>query len=166
MQNNRELGKEIAFFKKLNELEVKYLLIGRQACILYGLPLYTFDYDIAVDNSTENLEKIFKIAQLLELYPSKDKQEILNKKVPVFSLQNDIKIDIFCAKKYGTIDKKIVEFSKVFARKKIKRDEKYGLVFYLPNINDLIMFKKINPRRRDFEDIEALKNIKKKPKLK
>lgn len=166
MRNNREPGKEILFFKELNKFGVKYLLIGRQACIIYGLPLYTFDYDLAVDNSRENLDKILKIAQALELYPSKNRQEILNKKVPLFSLENDIKIDIFCAKKYGTIDKKIIEFSKVYRRKIVKRDKKYGLIFYLPDIDDLILLKKINPRERDFEDIKALENIKKELKVK
>lgn len=164
MQNKFRLEKEIIFFKKLNEFKVKYLLIGRQACILYGLPLYTFDYDIAVDNSTENLEKILEIAKSLELYPSRDKQKILDKKVPIFSLQNDIKIDIFCAKRYQTIDKKFIDFLDAFSRKKVKRDKKYGLVFYIPEIDDLIMFKKINPGEKDFEDIKALEIIKKRVK--
>lgn len=159
MQNKAQLEKEILFFKKLSEFKVKYLLIGRQACILYGLPLYTFDYDIAVDSSAENLKKILKITELLELFPSKDKQKILDKKAPIFSLQDDIKIDIFCAKRYQTIDKKFIDFLDAFSRKKIKRDRKYGLVFYLPQIKDLIMFKKINPKEKDLEDIKALETI-------
>jgi len=157
---NKELEKEFLFFKKLYEYKVKYLLIGRQACIIYGLPLYTFDYDIAVDNSEDNLEKIFMIAEELDLYPTKDKQEILNKKVFVFSLQNDIKIDVFCAKRYQTKDKKFIDFLEVFNRRLIKRDRKYGLVFYIPTIDDLINFKKINPDTKDLEDIKALKKIK------
>ncbi|MDI6640724.1 MAG: hypothetical protein QME68_00215 [Elusimicrobiota bacterium] len=160
MPNEQEFEKEILFFKKLYERRVKYLLIGRQACALYGLPLYTFDYDIAVDNSTENLEKLLEIAKQLELYPRRDREKILSKQIPIFSLQNDMKIDVFCAKKYGTIDKKTIVFSEAFARREIKRDRKYGLVFYVPEISDLIMFKKINPREKDFEDIKMLEVIK------
>jgi len=66
VQNKFQKEKEFLFFKKLYEFKVKYLLIGRQACVLYGLPFYTFDYDIAVDNSTENLKKILKIAESLQ----------------------------------------------------------------------------------------------------
>lgn len=150
MRNNLNLKKEILFFKKLGEYKVKYLLIGRQAYTLYGLPLYTFDYDIAVDNSTENLEKLLRIAELLELYPTKNRKEILDKKIPIFSLQNGIKINVFCAKKNGTINKRSIEFLKAYARKKVKQDKKYGITFYLPSIDDLVKFKKINPRERDF----------------
>jgi len=51
MQNNFDQDKEIKFFRLLNEKKIKYLLIGRQACVIYGLPVNTFDFDIAIDNS-------------------------------------------------------------------------------------------------------------------
>jgi len=162
MQNNFDQDKEIKFFRLLNEKKIKYLLIGRQACVIYGLPVNTFDFDIAIDNSCENIEKLLKLAKELNLKPSKNEQDILDKKQPIFSLQNDIKIDVFCAKRYGTVDGKFVVFSEVFERKIIKRDKKSGLVFYVPTIDDLIMFKKINPREKDFEDIKMLESIRKK----
>jgi len=145
----------------LHRYGVKYLLIGRQACILWGIPVNTFDYDIAVDNSTENLKKLFKIADELELYPSKGKEKILNKKEPLFCFQNDIKIDVFCAKKYGTADNNFLVFSEAFKRRKTLKDGKYGLIFYTPSIDDLIMFKKINPREKDIDDIKMLEEIRK-----
>ncbi len=151
--------KEFQFFKKLSEYKVKYLLIGRQACVLYGLPLYTFDYDIAVENSSGNLDKLLKIAESLDLYPSAEKDRIIDKKVPIFHLENDIKIDVFSARQYRTIDNEAINFSQAFEKKEVKKDRKWGLIFYIPCIDDLIKFKKINPRPKDFEDIKALEII-------
>ncbi|HAX61884.1 MAG TPA: hypothetical protein DCX95_04940 [Elusimicrobia bacterium] len=164
MQNDFGQDKEIKFFELLSAKKVRYLLIGRQACIIYGLPVNTFDYDIAVDNTSENLMKVLEIAKDLDLKPSKSKDDILNKRVALFNLQNDIKIDVFCAKRYGTTNNKFVVFSEAFERRKIVKDKKYGLVFYVPAIDDLIMFKKINPREKDFEDIKMLESIKGKKK--
>lgn len=162
MQNRFDKETEIEFFRLLYKNKVKYLLIGRQACIIYGLPVNTFDYDIAVDNTSENLVKVLEIAKKLELRPSKSKDNILRKKVAFFSLQNDIKIDVFCAKRYGTVENKFITFSDAFEKKKMLKDKKYGLVFYVPTIDDLIIFKKINPREKDFEDIKMLESIKEK----
>lgn len=154
------MEKEVLFFKKLNQYDVKYLLIGRQACILYGLPLYTFDYDIAVDNSAENLEKILKIADELELYPSEDEDKIRARRVPVFGLQNDIKIDIFCARRYIGAKGESITFEEIFARRIKKIDKKFKITFYLPAVDDLILLKQINPREKDLEDIKFLKALK------
>ena len=159
MHNNFAEEKELQFFKKLGEYRVEYLLIGRQACALYGLPLYTFDYDIAVENSSGNLDKLLKIAESLDLYPSAEKDRIRDKKAPIFHLENDIKIDVFSARQYKTIDNETINFSQAFGRKEIRKDKKWGLVFYIPCIDDLIKFKKINPRPKDFEDIKALEII-------
>lgn len=159
MHNNFAGEKELQFFKKLDEYGVKYLLIGRQACALYGLPLYTFDYDIAVENSSGNLDKLLEIAESLDLYPSAEKDRIRNKKAPIFHLENDIKIDVFSARQYKTIDNETINFSQAFARKEVRKDKKWGLVFYIPCIDDLIKFKKINPRPKDFEDIKALEIV-------
>jgi hypothetical protein len=154
--------KKSSFSKILNQYNVKYLLIGRQACILYGLPLYTFDYDIAIDNSEENLEKIFKIAKELELYPTKSESKIKAKKIPIFSLQNDTKIDIFCARRYAIKPNKFITFKEIFDRKIKIKDEKLKIEFYLPSIDDLILLKQINPRQKDLEDIKALKILERK----
>jgi hypothetical protein len=154
------LEKEVLFFKKLNQYNVKYLLIGRQACILYGLPLYTFDYDIAVDNSEENLERILKIADEFELVPSKDEDKIRARKIPIFSLQNDIKIDIFSARRYIGAKGEVITFEEIFARRIKKVDNKFNITFYLPTIDDLILLKQINPREKDLEDIKLLKTLK------
>lgn len=110
---NRGEGKELLFFKKLDRENVEYVLIGRTACILYGLPLYTFDYDIAIRPTIENIRKLLKIAEELKLTPTRDPHKILSKRVPFFSLQNDIKVDVLCVKRIMTAGGEGIVFDEV-----------------------------------------------------
>ena len=52
-------------FKKLNENNIKYLVVGGLASILYGVPRTTADIDITVMPTKNNLKKI--ITSLKEL---------------------------------------------------------------------------------------------------
>ena len=50
----------IDFIKALNQKDVRYLLVGRQALVQYGAPLQSFDYDFFVSPDEETLHKIKK----------------------------------------------------------------------------------------------------------
>ena len=54
--------------KKLNEARVKYVLVGGAALIVHGLPRSTLDMDIYVSAKESILEKLFKIADELDLH--------------------------------------------------------------------------------------------------
>lgn len=47
--------------KEFNENEVKYVLCGGLAVILYGMPRFTEDIDFMIAVDKENIEKIIKI---------------------------------------------------------------------------------------------------------
>jgi hypothetical protein len=54
-------------FNALNDANIKYLLIGGMASILYGVPRTTLDFDIAIDPSKENVKNTIKTMMNLGL---------------------------------------------------------------------------------------------------
>jgi predicted nucleotidyltransferase len=46
--------------QRLNEIEVRYLIVGGYAVMKYTEPRFTKDLDIWVDNSAENSARVFK----------------------------------------------------------------------------------------------------------
>ncbi len=72
---------------------VKALLIGGQACILYGAAEFSRDIDLSVLISTENLEALRKVLRELEaepvFYPDLSVEALLNRMIEyVFGLLN------------------------------------------------------------------------------
>ena len=45
-------------FESFQKHEVKYLVIGGIAAILYGVPRATFDLDILIDPTSENAQRL------------------------------------------------------------------------------------------------------------
>lgn len=158
MQN---LSEVIDFLRDIHEAGVRYLLIGRQSIIAYGGPVQTMDYDIYVDNSDENIDLLLKIAKKFDLYPSLPQEEI--KKNFKFRLENDVAVDVFCAKHFSIGKGKKLSFNDLYDKRNVAEGET-GLQINLPSIDDLLALKKIASRPKDIEDIkylEALKRIKK-----
>ncbi|UCE73942.1 MAG: hypothetical protein JSV56_13130 [Methanomassiliicoccales archaeon] len=54
-------------FNALNDANIKYLLIGGMASILYGVPRTTLDFDIAISSSKENVAKTIETMKNLGL---------------------------------------------------------------------------------------------------
>ena len=51
----------------MNQAGVRWLLIGRQALIHYGVPAQTMDYDIWVDPAPANVRALLQVARSLNL---------------------------------------------------------------------------------------------------
>ena len=80
-------------FNALNEGEVKYLLIGGLARILYGVPRTTLDFDIAIALSEDNVAKTLEIMGELGLScDTEHVEDILAQEGISFS--NDLDIDV------------------------------------------------------------------------
>ncbi len=45
-------------FKSFQQREVKYVVIGGVASVLYGVPRVTFDLDILIEATPENAERL------------------------------------------------------------------------------------------------------------
>lgn len=147
----------LQFLKSIHEKGVRYLLIGRQAVIAYGGPVQSMDYDIYIDGSADNLNKLLTIAKDFDLLPNISMEQM--KKHYKFRLENDFIVDVFKAKKISAGKEIHATFEELFERKKVLKGEE-GLALNLPSINDLILLKKLRSSPKDLQDIEYLKALK------
>lgn len=143
---------EAGFFAALAEGGIRYLLVGRQACIAYGLPVLTADYDIAVDR--DQLPELVEIAARFGLVAPADFE-----RRGFFSLENDEKIDVFCARVYSTSTGSTLTFEQMWSRRRQVPLRPGGGAVHVPHIRDLIAFKLIKPRKKDLEDVRALEVV-------
>ena len=121
------------------------------------MTLQTMDYDIYVDNGSENLDLLFKIAKKYSLIPNKSKAKI--KKHFMFKLENDVAVDVFCPKFFSIGKGKKMSFAQLYDRRNVATGEK-GFTVNLPAIDDLIALKKLGSRPKDLEDIQYLEGLK------
>lgn len=144
--------------RKLNKLNIRYLLIGRQAVMFYGSPVFSFDYDFWVHS--EDKDKLFEyLEDELGLEPSRSRGE----KRPIFSFYSNSadKIDIFFIKKLTNNENETLDIDECFKRSKIISSPDSNFFVRVPCIDDLIKLKKTGKRIKDKEDIEYLQTIKK-----
>ena len=127
--------------------------------IAYGGPVQSMDYDIYIDGSEENTDKLLKIALSFGLCPSIPKEEI--SKSFKFKLENEILVDVFRAKALSSPKTGKIVFADIFARKVVAKDLS-GLEINLPSLDDLIALKKLRSSPKDLLDIQYLEEIKRK----
>jgi hypothetical protein len=143
---------EAGFFGALAQGGVRYLLVGRQACIAYGLPVLTADYDIAVDR--DQVATLLEVASRFDMVAPDDAGAR-----GFFSLENDEKIDVFCARTYSTSTGAVLSFEEMWSRRREIPLRQGGSSVYVAQIRDLIAFKLIKPRKKDLEDVKALELV-------
>lgn len=135
--------------EKFNANKIKYLLIGRQAVVLYGLPVTSFDYDFWI--WPEDRQKIYKILSDEGFEPSVDIEE---KRPIVFFVRDIYKIDTFFAKQFGKL-----KFEDCHKRAKIFSEKDFSI--YIASPEDIIALKKFRSplQAKDTEDIKFLTKI-------
>lgn len=149
-------------FYKLYSNKVKYVLAGGYALNIYGINRTTYDIDIIVELSEQNLKKLIKVLKDLDMVsqlPVKiddiKSKEIRNswineRNMIVFSLYQKDKpyhvIDIFI--------KELLNFDGIYKRRKIIKYNDFEI--YAINKDDLINLKSIAGRKKDLNDIEEL----------
>ena len=134
-------------FKSFQNNNVRYLVIGGMAAVLYGVPRATFDLDILIEASEENarhllealLEAGFGTAALT------DTEEILANEITIF--KDRVRIDVQI-KTPGVI------FEDAWKRKQIMNYK--GQEFYVVCREDLLASKKAAGRIVDLEDVRLL----------
>ncbi len=140
--------------KKFNKRGVRYLLIGRQAIVLHGAPVTSFDYDLWV--SPQSRTEVFSILDAEGFEPSSS----LRDKKPIVTFVRDItKIDVFFVAGFG----KHLSFEECEEKAEVLRDEEGDFLLRVASIEDLIRLKEFRGRLRpkDLEDIEYLRNLRK-----
>lgn len=148
---------EVGLLKAVNAAGVRYLLIGRQACILHGLPVDTFDYDVWVDPDPSNLDSLLRLAEPLDLIPSVERDRLPS--VPFFHLENDTKIDVWKVREFRLATGEKLTFGDAYVRRMDVRDDERKLVIPIPCLEDLILLKRLGGRPKDVEDVKALQAL-------
>ncbi len=153
-----EQGQEPQFkqiIRQFNGNLVRYVIIGRQAVVLYGAPVTSFDYDLWV--SSEDRDKVFGVLEQDGFEASSEKID----KRPLVTFVNDIvKIDIFFVKAFG----KRINFDQCLKNSIIVKDKDSDFFIRLASPDDLIKLKSFREplREKDREDIAYLKKLRKK----
>lgn len=148
-----ELDKDFKeFVGLLNDNHVKYLVVGGYSVAHHGFPRFTGDFDIWVEPTQENGNKIVAALKMFGFKSIDIKPEDFIKPDKIIQLGNEpLRIDILTS-----IDG-LEDFSVAYEKRDsgIYTDLKINFI----NIDDLIINKKTSNRIQDQRDIEELEKI-------
>ncbi len=134
-------------FKFFQQHEVRYLVIGGVASVLYGVPRATFDLDILIEATTENAQRL--LAALIDAgfgtATLTNAQDIVAHEITVFN--DRVRIDV-------QTHTPGISFQDAWSRRKIIRY--HGQDFFVLSKEDLIKAKRVSGRDIDIEDVHLL----------
>ena len=134
-------------FKSFQRNEVKYVVIGGVASVLYGVPRVTFDLDILIEASVENAEKLLKalIEAGFGTATLTDPADVVAHEITVFN--DKVRIDVQ-TRTPG------IAFGDAWLRRKTINYQ--GQDFFILSKEDLIASKRACKRAVDLEDVRLL----------
>jgi hypothetical protein len=139
--------------REFNRLEIRYLIIGRRAVILYGGPVLTGDNDIWIHTSDRRKALSF----LAEEFDLELSHPVDTKRPIVTGFSGMKKYDLFFQRSARNIENERIEFDECYRNSVLVEDPSKSIYFRVPSIDDLIRLKKIRkPNVRDAQDIEYL----------
>ena len=143
------------FLIGLSRARVRWLLIGRQALVHYGVPVQTMDYDLWVDPAPVNVRKLLRVAREQGLEAPESAKDIESR--PLFSLfGGSLKIDVFKVRRFTNLDGETIDFASAYRRRVIARVKGDPLAPPLPSIRDLRTLKRMRDGASDREDLRYL----------
>jgi hypothetical protein len=156
----------LGIFKRFNEEEIRYLVVGGLAMNLLGVPRATYDIDILIDMEDDNIKTLMglmnewgfkpKVPVKVMDFADREKRDdwISRKNMKAFNLVNAkwalSEIDII-------IDAPVAYAE---ARKRSKKISVQGVSVPVVSIDDLIRMKRAAGREQDKADIRYLKKVK------
>ncbi|KAA3595945.1 MAG: hypothetical protein DWQ06_16335 [Calditrichaeota bacterium] len=145
------LNKLQEVFKYFQKHNVKYVTIGGIAAVLHGVPRATFDLDILIEATPENVQNLLDalIEANFGTATMTNVENILKNEITVF--QDKVRIDVQTSTpgltfEIGWKNKKIMKYGKQ--------------EFYVVSLDDLIDSKSAAKRKIDLEDVQLLKQRK------
>ena len=134
-------------FESFQKHEVRYLVIGGIAAILYGVPRATFDLDILIEPTPDNAQRL--LDSLLEAglgtASLTNVEEILSNEITVF--KDWVRIDV------QTLTPGL-GFQEAWKNRETMTFQ--GQIFYVVSRKDLISSKRASGRDVDLEDVRLL----------
>ena len=150
------------FLIGLSRARVRWLLIGRQALVHYGVPVQTMDYDLWVDPAPVNVRKLLRVAREQGLEAPESAKDIESR--PLLSLfGGSLKIDVFKVRRFTNLDGETINFASAYRRRVIARVKGDPLAPPLPSIRDLRTLKRMRDGASDREDLRYLHLLEKRP---
>jgi hypothetical protein len=135
-----------ASFQKHN---VKYVIIGGIAAVLYGVPRATFDLDILIESNTTNAQRLLNALLEANLGTATliSAEELIAHEITIF--KDRIRIDVQ-TKTPG------LQFEIAWQNREIM--EYQNQTFYVVSCDDLIASKRASGREIDLEDVQILES--------
>ncbi len=136
-----------AVFKSFQKHDVKYVVIGGIAAVIYGVPRATFDLDILIEASPENARRLLDALEDAGMGTATltTADEILSNEITIF--KDRVRIDT------QTTTPGLL-FEEAWARKQTMRYQ--GQQFFVVSLEDLISSKRAAGREVDLEDVRLL----------
>jgi hypothetical protein len=134
-------------FASLQAHNVRYVVIGGIAAVLHGVPRATFDLDILVEATLENVERLLNafLDARLGTASLTTPENVLAHEITVFN--DRVRIDV------QTVTPGI-DFEQAWQRREIMKYE--GREFYVVSLADLLASKRAAGRDKDLEDVRML----------
>ncbi len=134
-------------FSSFHSHDVRYVIIGGIAAILYGVPRATFDLDILIEATPENAQKLLDALLDAGLGTASltTPDAVLAHEITIF--RDKVRIDVQTSTPG-------LDFTPAWARRETMHYG--GQVFYVVSRDDLITSKRAAGRARDLEDIRLL----------
>jgi len=134
-------------FRSFQQHDVKYVVIGGIASVLYGVPRATFDLDILIEATPENAERLLKALQDAGLGTSvlTSVEDLLAHEITMF--KDRVRIDVQTSTPG-------LAFEEAWARRRTISYQ--GQDFFIVSRDDLIRSKRAAGRDVDLEDVRLL----------
>jgi len=134
-------------FKSFQQHNVRYVVIGGIASILYGVPRATFDLDILIEASPDNVQRLLDALLDAGLGTAclTSVKDMLANEITIF--QDRVRIDVQTSTPG-------ISFPEVWKRRQTLSYQ--GQEFFILSKNDLIDSKRASAREIDLEDVRLL----------
>ena len=134
-------------FRFFQQHEVKYVVIGGIASVLYGVPRATFDMDIFIEATAENAMRLLKALESAGFATATmtNAQDVLANEITIFN--DRVRIDVQTSTPG-------VSFNDAWLRRKTVTYQ--GQDFFILSKDDLINTKRAAGRAVDLEDVRLL----------
>jgi tRNA nucleotidyltransferase/poly(A) polymerase len=134
-------------FRLFQQNEVKYVVIGGVASMLHGVPRATFDLDILIEATAENVQRLLKALENAGFGTATliNPKDLLSNEITVFD--DRVRIDV-------QISTPGISFQDAWNRRKTVTYK--GQKFFILSKEDLIKSKRASGRDIDKEDVRLL----------
>ena len=136
-------------FASFQKNDVRYLVIGGIAAVLYGVPRATFDLDVLIEATPENADRLLSAMAEAGLGTASltSAEDILSKEITIFT--DRIRLDVQTSTPGIT-------FENAWAHR-VTMNYK-GQVLEVVSLDDLIASKRASGRAVDLEDVRILES--------